>query len=115
MVQSVRGRMLATSMMGGLAMAAAMSAQPAFAQDDVAVEEIIVTGSRIRRVETETSAPVSVVTEQTLTDRGVVQVGDMLNQISSNVPSFAIADGTGNEAGSGQTFRTCSAWAPGGP
>ncbi|MBP6878089.1 MAG: TonB-dependent receptor [Phenylobacterium sp.] len=104
MVQSVRGRMLATSMMGGLAMAAAMSAQPAFAQDDVAVEEIIVTGSRIRRVETETSAPVSVVTEQTLTDRGVVQVGDMLNQISSNVPSFAIADGTGNEAGSGQTF-----------
>ncbi|WGU41727.1 TonB-dependent receptor [Phenylobacterium sp. NIBR 498073] len=104
MVQSVRGRMLATSMMGGLAMAAAMSVQPAFAQDEVAVEEIVVTGSRIRRVETETSAPVSVVTEQTLTDRGVVQVGDMLNQISSNVPSFAIADGTGNEAGSGQTF-----------
>ncbi len=104
MVQSVRGRMLATSMMGGLAMAAAMSVQPAFAQDEVAVEEIVVTGSRIRRVETDTSAPVSVVTEQTLTDRGVVQVGDMLNQISSNVPSFAIADGTGNEAGSGQTF-----------
>ncbi|MGH6782432.1 MAG: TonB-dependent receptor plug domain-containing protein, partial [Sphingomonadaceae bacterium] len=104
MVQSVRGRMLATSMMGGLAIAAAMSVQPAFAQNEVAVEEIIVTGSRIRRVETETSAPVSVVTEQTLTDRGVVQVGDMLNQISSNVPSFAMADGTGNEAGSGQTF-----------
>ncbi|CAN7454027.1 TonB-dependent receptor [Phenylobacterium sp. LjRoot164] len=104
MVQSVRGRMLATSMMGGLAIAAAMAVQPAFAQDDVAVEEIIVTGSRIRRVETETSAPVSVVTAETLTDRGVVQVGDMLNQISSNVPSFAMADGTGNEAGSGQTF-----------
>jgi outer membrane receptor protein involved in Fe transport len=91
-------------MMGGLAIAAAMAVQPAFAQDEVAIEEIVVTGSRIRRVETETSAPVSVVTEQTLTDRGVVQVGDMLNQISSNVPSFAIADGTGNEAGSGQTF-----------
>ena len=104
MVQSVRGRMLATSMMGGLAIVAAMSAQPAFAQDSVAVEEIVVTGSRIRRAETDTSAPVAVVSEQTLTDRGVVQVGDMLNQISSNVPSFAIADGTGNEAGSGQTF-----------
>ena len=104
MVHSVRGRMLATSMMGGLAIAAAMAVQPAFAQDDVAVEEIIVTGSRIRRVETETSAPVSVVTAQTLTDRGVVQVGEMLNQISSNAPSFAMADGTGNEAGSGQTF-----------
>ncbi|MBB3892181.1 outer membrane receptor protein involved in Fe transport [Phenylobacterium haematophilum] len=104
MGQSVRGRMLATSMMGGLAIAAAMAAEPAFAQDSVAVEEIVVTGSRIRRVETETSAPVSVVTAETLTDRGVVQVGDMLNQISSNAPSFAMADGTGNEAGSGQTF-----------
>ena len=30
-------------------MAAAMSVQPAFAQDEVAVEEIVVTGSRIRR------------------------------------------------------------------
>lgn len=103
-VQSVRGRMLATTMMSGLAVAMAMTAAPAWAQDDVAVEEIVVTGSRIRRAETDTAAPVSVVTEQTLTDRGVVQVGDMLNQISSNVPSFAIADGTGNEAGSGQTF-----------
>lgn len=103
-VQSVRGRMLATTMMGGLAAAAAMTAAPAWAQDDVAIEEIVVTGSRIRRVETDTAAPVSVINEQTLTDRGVVQVGDMLNEISSNVPSFAIADGTGNEAGSGQTF-----------
>lgn len=103
-VQSVRGRMLATTMMGGLAAAAALTAAPAWAQEDVALEEIVVTGSRIRRVETDTAAPVSVISEQTLTDRGVVQVGDMLNEISSNVPSFAIADGTGNEAGSGQTF-----------
>ena len=100
-VQTVRGRLLASSMMGGLAAAIAMTSAPAFAQDDVAIEEIVVTGSRIRRAEIETSAPVAVVSAQTLTDRGVVQVGDMLNQISSNVPSFAIADGASPEQGGG--------------
>jgi outer membrane receptor protein involved in Fe transport len=92
-------------MMGGVALAASLSAQPVWAQDaDVAIEEIVVTGTRIRRTDTETSAPVAVVSAQTLTDRGVVQVGDMLNQISSNAPSFAIGDGTGAAAGNGQQF-----------
>lgn len=104
-LHSVRGRLLASSMMGSLALVASMAAQPAFAQDgEETVEEVVVTGSRIRRADVETSAPISVVTEQTLTDRGVVQVGDMLNQISSNVPSFPMAAGSGSEAGNGQQF-----------
>lgn len=99
---SVRGRLLASTIMCG---AALLSAQPAFAQNESqTVEEIVVTGSRIRRVETETSAPVAIVNAETLTDRGVVQVGDMLNQISSNVPSFPRAPGDGDPAGSGQQF-----------
>jgi outer membrane receptor protein involved in Fe transport len=113
-LQTVRGRLLASSMMGGVALAAAMAAQPAFAQDSQqTVEEIVVTGSRIRRSDTETSAPVSVVSEQTLTDRGVVQVGDMLNQISANVPSFPMAAGSGSEAGSGQQFPNLFGLGPG--
>lgn len=104
-MQTVRGRLFASSMMGGVALAASLSAQPVWAQDaDVAIEEIVVTGTRIRRTDTETSAPVAVVSAQTLADRGVVQVGDMLNQISSNAPSFAIGDGTGAAAGNGQQF-----------
>lgn len=113
-LQSVRGRLLASSMMGSLALVATMAAQPAFAQDaEETVEEVVVTGSRIRRADVETSAPISVVTEQTLTDRGVVQVGDMLNQISSNVPSFPIAAGSGSEAGSGQQFPNLFGLGPG--
>lgn len=101
-VNSVRGRLLASTMMAGLAL---VTAQPAYAQDgDQAIEEIVVTGSRIRRVETDTAAPVTVVGQETLTDRGVIQVGQMLNQISSNVPSFPIAAGSGSAAGSGQQF-----------
>lgn len=113
-LQSVRGRLLASSMMGSLALVATMAAQPAFAQDaEETVEEVVVTGSRIRRADVETSAPISVVSEQTLTDRGVVQVGDMLNQISSNVPSFPIAAGSGSEAGSGQQFPNLFGLGPG--
>lgn len=104
-MQTVRGRLFASSMMGGVALAASLSAQPVWAQDaEVAIEEIVVTGTRIRRTDTETSAPVAVVSAQTLADRGVVQVGDMLNQISSNAPSFAVGDGTGAAAGNGQQF-----------
>jgi outer membrane receptor protein involved in Fe transport len=113
-LQTVRGRLLASSMMGGVALAATMAAQPAFAQDgEQTVQEIVVTGSRIRRSDTETSAPVAVVSAQTLTDRGVVQVGDMLNQISSNVPSFPAAAGSGSEAGSGQQFPNLFGLGPG--
>lgn len=104
-VQSVRERMFASTMLAGVAIAAAMVAQPAMAQsEDQTVEEIVVTGSRIRRADTETSAPVGVVSSETLTDRGIVQVGQMLNQISSNIPSFPIAAGSGSAAGSGQQF-----------
>ena len=113
-MQTVRGRLFASTMMGGLALAATMSAQPAWAQDaDVAIEEIVVTGSRIRRADIETSAPVAVISAQTLTDRGVVQVGDMLNQISANAPSFAVSDGTGSAAGNGQQFVNLFGLGPG--
>ncbi|MCX7588119.1 TonB-dependent receptor domain-containing protein [Phenylobacterium sp. 58.2.17] len=113
MVQSVRGRMLATSMMGGLAIAAAMSVQPAFAQDEVAIEEIIVTGSRIRRVETDTPAPVLVIDQQAMTDRGFVQPGQMLNQLTSVSPSFASPDGSGDAAGTGQQYPNLFGLGPG--
>lgn len=103
--QSIRRRLLATTVLGA-AMAAALSAAPASAQtgDDTQLQEIIVTGSRIRRVEVDTAAPVLSVDQQSFTDRGVVQVGDLMNQISSNIPNYPIAAGSGSAAGAGQQF-----------
>ena len=103
--QSIRRRLLAPTMLGA-AMAAAISAAPASAQSSDAAElqEIIVTGSRIRRVEVDTAAPVLTVDQQYFTDRGVVQVGDLMNQISSNIPNYPIAAGSGSAAGAGQQF-----------
>lgn len=107
---SVRGRLLASTVIGGLALAASA---PALAQTSSAaageavgeeVGEIVITGSRIRRVETTTEAPVTVLDAQALTDRGFVQAGQALNELTSNMPQFAIAAGSGSAAGSGQQF-----------
>lgn len=64
--------------------------------------EIVVTGSRIRRSEVETSAPVTVLDEQQLLDRGFVTAAQGLNQVTSNVPSLGQASGSGDASGSGQ-------------
>lgn len=112
--QSIRGRLLATTMLGAAA-AAALTAMPAAAQTSAQtqVQEIVVTGSRIRRVDTETAAPVLTVDQQSFTDRGVVQAGDLMNQISSNIPSFPIAPGSGAAAGAGQQFPNLFGLGPG--
>ena len=112
--QSIRGRLLATTMLGAAA-AAALTAMPAAAQTSAQtqVQEIVVTGSRIRRVDTETAAPVLTVDQQSFTDRGVVQDGDLMNQISSNIPSFPIAPGSGAAAGAGQQFPNLFGLGPG--
>jgi outer membrane receptor protein involved in Fe transport len=67
-------------------------------------EEVLITGSRIRRANVATAAPVTTFDRNALTDRGFNQVGEMLNQITSNTPEFAEGPFTGIPAGSGQTF-----------
>jgi iron complex outermembrane receptor protein len=112
-VKSVRGRLLASTMIGGLALLAAGSACAQAAAEAKDVEEVVVTGSRIRRVETTTPAPVSVVDAQELLDRGFVQPGQVLNTISSNIPSVPQAAGNGSSAGTGQQFPNLFGLGPG--
>jgi iron complex outermembrane recepter protein len=70
------------------------------------VEEVVVTGSRIRREasDTTTSAPLTVVSSEDLTERGYTQVGDELNQLTQNVPQFALTPHDGSSSGSGQDY-----------
>jgi iron complex outermembrane receptor protein len=79
---------------------AAAQSQP---EANSAVSEVVVTGSRIRRTETQTAAPVTVVDSATITERGFTNVGEMLNQVTSNTPSIPIPSSQGFPAGSGQT------------
>src|SRR5690606_6713356 len=68
------------------------------------VGEIVVTGTRIRRADTSTSAPLVAVDREVLNERGYVQAGQALNQNTSVVPSTPMADGSGDQSGGGQQF-----------
>jgi outer membrane receptor protein involved in Fe transport len=76
----------------------------ATAEANVDAQEITVTGSRIRRTETTTSAPVTVIDVQVLNDRGYVQAGEALNQITSIDPSFAQSANDGSSSGNGRQY-----------
>lgn len=70
---------------------------PAFAQDD-AVEEVIVTGSRIPRADLVANSPVAVVGAEEFTLTGQVTAERVLNTIPQIIPSFT---NTSNNPGSG--------------
>ncbi len=82
---------------------AAASTAPALSD----VSELVVTGSRIRRTDTTSSSPVVMLNAEDLTERGYTQVGDMLNQLTSNTPSFAQPPFSGIPAGSARLSPTC--------
>jgi len=104
-MNTIRSRMLASTIVGGLVLAAAV---PAFAQTAAEgasdIGEVVVTGSRIKRAETTTEAPVSVLTAQAIEDRGFIQAGQALNELTAVMPQFAQASGNGAASGSGQQF-----------
>jgi outer membrane receptor protein involved in Fe transport len=110
---SVRGRLLASTVIGGLALMAAGAAAAQTAAEPKDVEEIVVTGSRIKRVETTTSAPVGVLDAQELVDRGFVQPGQLLNSVTANLPQVPQAAGSGSAAGNGQQFPNLFGLGPG--
>ena len=55
------------------------------------LSQLLVTGSRIRRTDPNTVAPVTVITADDLNDFGFTQFGDLLNQSTSNAPSMPVA------------------------
>ncbi|WP_129793810.1 TonB-dependent receptor domain-containing protein [Sphingosinicella sp. CPCC 101087] len=76
-------------------------------------ETVVITGSRIRRTDTETVAPVTVVDTQSLTDRGFVSASDALNQVTSIAPALAISPANGASSGTGQQFPNLFGLGPG--
>lgn len=55
--------------------------------DDV----VVVTGSRIRTDETTTATPVTSFSASDISERGYTQAGQMLNQVTSNAPSYPVS------------------------
>jgi len=88
-----------------LAFAAPAHAQnaPPPADDNISNDTIIVTGSRIPRVVTDTPNPIVVVTAQNLQQAGTTNVTDYLRTIPALVGSETGYDNSGSRAGIGAT------------
>ncbi|WP_240623194.1 TonB-dependent receptor plug domain-containing protein [Brevundimonas lutea] len=84
-VRTTRERLLASTMIGGIALAA-MAATPALAQDAgepeaTELEEIVVTGTRIPQANLVTTSPVTQVTGEDIDVAGVTRVEDLVTQL----------------------------------
>lgn len=86
-LQSTRGRLLASTIICGAAIAAAV---PAFAQDTT-VDAVVITGSRIARQDYVANSPVSTVTAEQIETTGSLQVEQILNALPQVVPGFTAA------------------------
>ncbi len=97
--KSTRERLLASSMICGAAFLA-MSTTAAYAQDDTAIEEIVVTGSRIARPDLVSSSPIATVGEQELKQSGIVNTENLLNTLPQAVPGVTstVNNGSGGAA-----------------
>lgn len=112
-----------TFFIGASALALALGAQPAVAQDGAAPVtaaqdtpaadtpagdqsgEIVVTGSRIPRPNLDTGQPTQVLTSDLVEQRGYTNVADALNDLPSfGVPGASRAGGQAGAFGSGQNF-----------
>jgi len=86
----------------GAQQAGAQTAPAAKATDSQVLEEVVVTGSRIRRVDQETANPVITITHETIEQSGIANVGDLVARLPS-VAGAAINPATNNGGGFGET------------
>jgi iron complex outermembrane recepter protein len=75
--------------------------QQSAVEDTPALEEVIVTGSLIKRPASETAEAITVVKADALKDQGVVNVEQALNTLTSSNPSINMASAVGVFSGGG--------------
>src|SRR5580698_4861765 len=84
------------------ASAAAQAQQaPASAEDNAPLQEVVVTGSMIKRPSAETAEAVTVLKADALKDLGITNVEQALNTLTSNNPAINISAAVGTFSGGG--------------
>jgi iron complex outermembrane receptor protein len=81
---AVRRTLLAAAIAAGGALPTVAFAQEAPATKDQAMEEVVVTGSILRRTDAETPSPVTVLSADTLAERGINTVSEAIQRLSAN-------------------------------
>src|ERR1700682_5398217 len=91
----------AAATVGFAPLALGADAGPAADTSEPALQEVVVTGTRIRRVETETANAIFVVDQKTIQDSGYSTVGDLLQRLPS-VSGSATSPSLNNGGGLGE-------------
>ncbi len=65
------------------------------------LQEIVVTGSLIKRINAETAEPVTILKTDSLKDLGITNVEDALAQLAANAPAINMASSVGSFSGGG--------------
>lgn len=99
---------LASLFMAGGSYAVAQEADSTGSSDEdeavVALEEVIVTGSRIKRSPADQMAPTGGFSAEDIAERGYITAADAMNNFTANVPNLNQAPGDGDSSGTGQQF-----------
>jgi len=84
-------------------------AQAAEEEEAKKVERIEVTGSRIKRTDMETAQPVLAITAEDIGRSGLLSVGDVLKEISTNGAALGLQTNNGNTTGESRVnLRNCA-------
>jgi iron complex outermembrane receptor protein len=97
--RSVRG--IAAGLGASLISLAAMAQQAPSVSPEPALQEIVVTGSMIKRVNAETAEAITILKTDALKDLGVINVEQVLNQLTASNTSINIASAVGTFSGGG--------------
>jgi len=83
------------------AIGATLLAQPAFAQqaDDAGIQKVVVTGSAIKRIDGETSVPITVLKMSDLKKEGITTIEQVMSNISSSQSSQGTSQAVGASTG----------------
>jgi iron complex outermembrane receptor protein len=65
------------------------------------LQEIVVTGSMIKRVNAETAEAITILKSDSLKELGITTVQDALNQLTANAPAINVASSVGSFSGGG--------------
>jgi iron complex outermembrane recepter protein len=98
---SVHFAVLAALAAGGAVTQVQAQQAPAAAPDNGPIQEVIVTGTMIKRTNAETAEAVTVLKADALKDQGIVNVEQALNTLTANNPSLNIAASVGTFSGGG--------------
>jgi iron complex outermembrane recepter protein len=93
--------LLACVCMAAIEMPSMAQQAPASATDDAPIQEVIVTGSMIKRPSAETAEAVTILKADTLKDLGVTNVEQALGQLTSMTPLVNVASSVGTFSGGG--------------